>query len=793
MRVILLYRKFGRTMSKLLFMLLLCLSTLVSQAQTYYVDPVTSLRYELHSTQEGYVGNWAEVIAPERGSLEEERYNELTEVEIPREIRVDGESYKILGIGHFCFSYSQKLKKVKLPDTIEEISRGAFHECTALDSIVLPNSLISLEDFAFQGCSSLDSISIPEGVEYIGNECFLKCSNLKKVTWPASATEIPSGCFSGCTALTQFKIPEGVTYVGEGILGNTQVNTLILPKSLLRADGYFGSCKIIISANPIPPVLDTKLSRTYVQNVFVPEGSVEAYQKAFGWKNVADSIEAVQMQVESGGLLYDLDLFSNHAILKACADKQLRDKSYLSLKSVVFANEQNYRVTEIADGCFENFVNLRHIDLPSLLLGMEANAFKGCSNLKTIFVAEDPAHFCEDTFDKAVYENCQVYTLSDSVSYYQRSDEWRRFSHPVLAVKKKIELENGLFFSIADTHLEKGQLQASLLRFAGKGIKELQIPESITLNSRDYAVVYVPDSTFAKNNDLVKIVLPNSITKMGYYVFSDCPNLETVVMPAGLESISWNTFADCIRLKNVVLPKNLKRLSGFQGCIALENVQIPEGVDTIDYAFENCTSLKSVELPKSLKCIGTNAFKDCTALKSIEMPENVEEIGPSGFEGCTALESVKLNEGVKTLGKSLFENCTSLKKLVIPQTVVSLGKECLAGCSSLESIYNYSSEPQEVSDVTYFSKYWLGDQALYETCVLYVLSDYLVRYSKDQVWGYFNRIQGIEPTGITGVHKNSTDLKTVVYTLNGACVSKDGNINSLPKGIYVVNGKKIVK
>ena len=47
-------------------------------------------------------------------------------------------------------------------------------------------------------------------------------------------------------------------------------------------------------------------------------------------------------------------------------------------------------------------------------------------------------------------------------------------------------------------------------------------------------------------------------------------------------------------------------------------------------------------------------------------------------------------------------------------------------------------------------------------------------------------------TGIASVTADKNAVSAFVYNLNGQCVSVSG-LKSLPKGVYIVNGKKVVR
>ncbi len=97
---------------------------------------------------------------------------------------------------------------------------------------------------------------------------------------------------------------------------------------------------------------------------------------------------------------------------------------------------------------------------------------------------------------------------------------------------------------------------------------------------------------------------------------------------------------------NVVIPEGVTDISmfAFSNCTGIVSVQLPSTLMSIgNYAFENCTSLESVQLPSALMFIGDLAFKNCSSLKSVFVPQGVQKIGQDAFK-YSGLQEICVHE-----------------------------------------------------------------------------------------------------------------------------------------------------
>jgi len=185
----------------------------------------------------------------------------------------------------------------------------------------------------------------------------------------------------------------------------------------------------------------------------------------------------------------------------------------------------------------------------------------------------------------------------------------------------------------------------------------------------------IANYAFGGRVNLVSVDIPGSVEKIGYGAFSDCENLFSVNMSEGIKIIDNYAFARCENLANMMyIPESIIRIGAYvfedtpvlddleRGCTLIMNdwvirssiydsVDIPEGVKGIaDGAFYS-NSIENVKIPDSVMYIGSNAFYGC--LNSVFIPETVVSIGEEAFGykyGYTDSES-KI-DGFRIYGKT---------------------------------------------------------------------------------------------------------------------------------------------
>ncbi len=106
------------------------------------------------------------------------------------------------------------------------------------------------------------------------------------------------------------------------------------------------------------------------------------------------------------------------------------------------------------------------------------------------------------------------------------------------------------------------------------------------------------------------------------------------------------------------LPVTLIQDCAFMGTeelTTLENIDIPDSVDTIDRcAFYHCDGLTDIKIPDSVTTIALRVFACCTGLKSIKLPDSITEIDNAVFYYCTSLTGLTIPKKTIIIGSLVF-------------------------------------------------------------------------------------------------------------------------------------------
>ena len=118
-------------------------------------------------------------------------------------------------INYGAFYNCTMLEEIVLPSSLTSIAANAFYNCSKLVGIIIPDSVTSIESYAFSGCP-LKEVTTPIVQTNLG----LFPASVQKLTLTSSCTNIPAGALSNCSNLEELELPFiGTSPTNNSILG----------------------------------------------------------------------------------------------------------------------------------------------------------------------------------------------------------------------------------------------------------------------------------------------------------------------------------------------------------------------------------------------------------------------------------------------------------------------------------------------------------------------------------------------------------------------------------------------
>ena len=216
-------------------------------------------------------------------------------------------------------------------------------------------------------------------------------------------------------------------------------------------------------------------------------------------------------------------------------------------------------------------------------------------------------------------------------------------------------------------------------------------------------------SILANYSNGVKLILPDTLTKIGNRAFYNNTDLISITLPFSLTSIGDNAFYYCDSLTSVTFESGSQLTSIGKSAFsrtAITSITIPSSVISIgNNAFTSCENLRNVtfESGSQLTSIGQEAFYS-SPIASITIPSSVTSIGSSAFTGtntvyytgsATGAPWGAVNYNPYTDGDFVYNNSskTVLKgylgtasSVTIPASVTSIGNDSFYHSDNLKNV-----------------------------------------------------------------------------------------------------------
>ena len=619
---------------------------------------------------------------------------EVTDLIIPSSVSV---------IKDYTFMNFTGLHSVIFPNSVTSIGKCAFEECSGLVSVTIGNNVVSIGEFAFEYCSGLVSVTIGNNVVSIGEFAFEYCSGLVSVTIGNNVVSIGVSAFGDCYNLNSLTIGNSVTSIGEA------------------AFIYCSGLTTLYIEAETPPILGDDVFEGVPTSamVFVPCGSVEAYQSAEGWNGFSNIIGSCNCTISvttnpaEGGTVTGAGIYFTGDV---CTVTATPNDNYVFLywteNGNWFSSEPSVSFTvygdrnlvaqfvdegsvcnltfdlydSYGDGWNGNYLVVNYGNGFSEQLTLEDGSSGSFSRMvvtgSVVSLTWISGLFVNEcSFDIGYDNGIQIYHgsfVNSSFQYQFMVDCVAAYSQHVISAIADPE-EGGTVTGAGEYDYLS---TCTLTAIPNVGFVFLYWEENgeHVSTETDYTFIVTSERTLTAH-----FATDANIS------FADS-NVKTICVDNwdtnGDGELSYTEAAEVTSLENV--------FSGNDEITSFDELQYFVGLNELEEsAFFECIELTSIVIPNSVTSIGEYAFGG-SGLTTIEIPASVASIGIAPFVLCAGLEQIVVNVGnmyynsrdncnaiIETNTNTLIAGCMST---IIPNTVISIGNYAFVGCNGAASM-----------------------------------------------------------------------------------------------------------
>ena len=424
-------------------------------------------------------------------------------------------------------------------------------------------------------------------------------------------------------------------------------------------------------------------------------------------------------------------------------------------------------------------------------------AFAGCSGLTSLVATQtEPILLTADggVFDGMDFTNCELHVPLGTASKYRYAEGWKLFQKVV--DDSEIDV-NGMIYSVNDDGSVALSGADDILTTG-----DYTLPTEVVVGGVTYPITGIAEHAFEGCTGMVSLTIPESITSIGDHAFSGCTGLEEIYcyssVPIDLDKMFARRYLCVRRYTQGATPTQ------FEG-VDVENCILYVPCGSSEYyrnasgwsLFKNIVEMHDENDP-AVKIVANNLTKEY----GDENPEfsfsyaGVRPDGEPAFE-CEATTAstvgtynIVIKKGnVKNMNDSYVNGTLTITKA--PLTVSVMDAERPQGEENPQLTIVYNGWKLQDTESVLIKKPVATTTAQKDSPA----GEYDIMVSGGEALNYsFNYQNGkltiTAPVGISEVaHRKAFD----VYTTEGNMMRHQvTTLKGLPKGVYIVDGKKIV-
>ena len=493
-----------------------------------------------------------------------------------------------------------------------------------------------------------------------------------------------------------------------------------------------------------------------------------------------------------------------------------------NLTSVSLPNTLQY----IGGSAFEGCRGMSSITIPSSISSIGINAFKNCSGLTNV-TSEivSPFTLSSDVFSSETYDNARLVVPPGTLSKYKSTNGWNYFKTIVEHITSETVENNGI------EYLCSFDEKTATIKSVSNSLKDVRIPSSIMGKSAEYTVVSISDLAFNGCN-LNYLSLPETITSLTEVSFSGC----------SICSMSWNANTQLFKkaFKNTTMSTDYNFLlyvkSADYAPQTVKNVVVGNMAETIALSDSGdgfyCPKAFTAKKISYAHHFGMETGGNGKGWETIALPFNVQKISHATRGEIVPFASYNGGSSQKpfwlaSMVSSGFRSSSSIQANT-PYVIAMPNSNKYQNEYNLAGDVTFSAENVNVPATPTFSGTFVP---AYSTVTkssnvhaLNVVNKYVSNSGGyDAGSRFISNLRDIRPfeayisqgsstrgiieigfgDGTTGMAEvmaiYDVDRLIDIHALNGQKVAQakqselDNVINQLPCGVYIVNGKKIVK